>query len=83
MPEQLLANGTREPRNSHVTHVSEVQESMNNKKLEDPKWSGMDWYAWFLTDDGLSVDEVWGLDVPFNDDALQNLTGNVNLLRYL
>ena len=45
MPEQLLANGTREPRNSHVTHVSEVQESMNNKKLGDPKWSGMDWYA--------------------------------------
>ena len=43
----------------------------------------MDWYAPFLTDDGLSVVEVWGLDVPFNDDVLQNLTGNVNSLRYL
>lgn len=51
--------------------------------LEDPKWSVMDWYAPFLTDDGLSIVEVWGLDVPFNDAVLQNLTGNVNSLRYL
>ena len=68
----------REPHNSHITHVGEVQESINNKKLEVPEWPGMDQHTPFLTDDGLSIVDVYDLDVPFNDDVLQNLTGKVN-----
>ena len=52
----------------------------NWKYLE---WFGMDWHAPTLTDNGLPIAEVWDLDVPFNDDVLQNLTGNVNPLRYV
>ena len=70
-------------RNSHVTHVAEVQESIKNEKLEDLEWFGMDWYAPIPSDEGLSTIEVLDVDVPFNDDVFQNLTVNVNPLQYL
>ena len=81
-PEQLWANGMMDLRNSHVTHVAEVQESINSEILEDLKWFGMDWYAPTPSDVGLSTIEVLDVNVPFNDDVFQNLTANVNPLQY-
>ena len=81
-PEQLWANGMMDLRNSYVTHVAEVQESINSEKLEDLEWFGMDWYAPTPSDEGLSTIEVLDVDVPFNDDVFQNLTANVNPLQY-
>ena len=40
------------------------------------------WYAPTRSDEGLSSIEVWDVSVRFNDDAFQNLTSNVNPLRY-
>ena len=82
-PEQLWANGMMDLRNSYVTHVAEVQESINSETLEDLEWFGMDWYAPTPSDEGLSTIEVLDVDVPFNDDVFQNLTVNVNPLQYL
>ena len=41
--ERLWANGMMDLRNFHVTHVAEVQESINSETLEDLEWFGMDW----------------------------------------
>ena len=79
--EQLWANGMMDLRNSYVTHVAEVQESINSE-TEDLEWFGMDWYAPTPSDEGLSSIEVLDVDVPFNDDVFQNLTANVNPLQY-
>ena len=68
--------------NSLVTHVVEVQESINSETLEDLEWFEMDWYAPNPSDEGLSTIEVLHVDVSFNDDVFQNLTGNVNPLLY-
>ena len=80
-PEQLWANGMMDLRNSYVTHVAEVQKSINSEALEDLEWFGMDWNA-PTPSDGLSTIEVLDVDVPFNDDVFQNLTANVNPLQY-
>ena len=69
-------------RNSYVTHVAEVQGSINSETLEDLEWSGMDWYAPTPSDEGLSTTEVLDVDVPFNDHVFQNLTANVNPLQH-
>ena len=67
-PEQLWANGTMDLRNYHVTHVAEVQESINSQTLEDLEWFRMDWYTPTPSDEGLStIEEVLDVDVPFND----------------
>ena len=76
-PEQLWANGMMDLRNFHVTHVAEVQESINRETLEDLEWFGMDWYAPTLSDEGLSTIEVLDVNVPFNYDVFQNLTANL------
>ena len=81
-PEQLWAIGMMDLSISHVTHVAEVQESINSETLEDLEWFGMDWYAPTPSDEGLSTIEVLDVDVPFNDDVFQNLTANVNPLQY-
>ena len=81
-PEQLWANGMMHLRNSYVTHVAEVQGSINSETLEDLEWSGMDWYAPTPSDEGLSTTEVLDVDVPFNDHVFQNLTANVNPLQH-
>ena len=54
-PEQLWANGMMDLRNSHVTHVAEVQESINSETLEDLEWFEIDWYAPTPSDEGLST----------------------------
>ena len=79
-PEQLWANGMMDLRNFHVTHVAEVQESINSETLEDLEWFGMDWYAPTPSDEGLSTIEVLDVNVPFNYDVFQNLTANLNPL---
>ena len=40
-------------------------------------------YTPALSDDLVSTVEVWGVYVPCNDNAFQNLTANVNPLQYL
>ena len=77
-PEQLCANGMKDLHNSHVTHVAEVQESINRVSVEDLEWFGMDQYALAPSGEGLSTIEVQDVDVPFNDVVFQNLTANVN-----
>ena len=47
-PEQLWANGMMDLRNSYVTHVAEVQESISSETLEELEWFGMDWYFYGL-----------------------------------
>ena len=42
-------------RNSHITLVGDVQESINIKALEDLEWFSMDWYATTPSDDELST----------------------------
>ena len=83
MPEELWANGMMDLQISYVTHVAEVQESISSQILEDLEWFGMDWYAPTPSDGGLSTIKFLAVDVPFNDDVFQNLTGNVNPLQYL
>ena len=43
---------------SHVTHVSDFQESINNKILEELKWFVLDWYAPTPSDERLSTIEI-------------------------
>ena len=43
---------------SHVTHVSDFQESINNKTLEELKWFVLDWYAPTSSDERLSTTEI-------------------------
>ena len=45
-------------RASHVTHVGDVQESINNKTLEELKWLVLDWYAPTPSDEILSTIEI-------------------------
>ena len=71
-PEQLWANGMMDLRNSYVTHVAEVQESINSETLEHLEWFEMDWYAPTPSDEGLSTIEVLDVDVPFNDDVSES-----------
>ena len=58
--------------NSHVTHFTEAWERINCETLEDLEWFGMDWYAPTNSDEKLSFIEVLDVDVPFNDDVVQN-----------
>ena len=81
-PEQFWANGMMDLRNFYVTHVAEVQESINSETLEDFECFGKDWYAPTHSDEGLSTIEVLDVDVPFNDDVFQNLTVKANPLQY-
>ena len=69
-------------RNSYVTHVAEVQGSINSETLENLEWFGMDLYTPSPLDEWLSTIEVLDVDVPLNDDVFQSLTANVNPLQY-
>ena len=81
-PEQFWANGMMDLRSFYVTHVAEVQESINSETLEDFECFGKDWYAPTHSDEGLSTIEVLDVEVPFNDDVFQNLTVKANPLQY-
>ena len=40
---KLWGNGMMDLCNPHVTHVAEVQESINSETLEDLEWFGINW----------------------------------------
>ena len=81
-PEQLSVIGMMDLRNSHVTHVAEVQKCINSETLEDHEWFGMDSYDQTPSDEGLFTIELLDVDVHFNYVVLQNLTANVNPFQY-